>query len=307
MDILQAKDFFLSANARKWQPRTRDWYDQQLTAWINWLVENGITGLDWLEPDTLDLFFDEQSDTVAPSTVDARYRALRAFFKFLKKRNKLGSYAPPTDHVERPKLAQVAPAVADWHALQKVLGAMGLANWLDARDRCLLQLLMSTGLRINEAVNVRISQIDTRDGFVYIEHGKGAKARIVPYGEPFRQAFTAYLFNRPAWRGDDWLFLAADGHRRPVGQVTTNSARQVLRWRCRAAGVAYQRPHAIRHMCAITWLNDEMPLSAVSTMLGHSSVSFTAKVYAKWVRSGLRRQYDQATKRTDAGYAWRNA
>lgn len=307
MDIIEAKNFFLAAKTRKWSPRTHEWYDQQITAWINWLVENDIKGLSWLEPDVLDLFLDEEAERVSDSTVDARWRALRAWFGFLKKRGKLGSFSPPTDQVERPQVATKQPHVADYYAMQRVLAAIGTDHWLDLRDRCLIQLLMSTGLRINEAVNVRALHVDSKDGFVYVEKGKGAKARAVPFDPSFRQAFTAYIFNRPAWRGEDLLFLAANGHRHPVGAVTTNSARQVLRERCRLAGVAYQRPHSIRHMCAITWLNDEMPLSAVSSMLGHSSVAFTAKVYAKWVRSGLRRSYDQATQRTDAGLAWRNA
>lgn len=307
MDILEAKMFFLSAKARKWSPRTYEWYDQQLTAWINWLLENQITGVAWLEPDVLDRFLDEESDRVSDSTVDARWRALRGWFAFLKKRGKLGSFTPPTDHVERPQVSTKHPNVADWYAMQKVLSAIETAHWLDLRDRCLIQLLMSTGLRINEAVNVRVMHVDSKDGFVYVEKGKGAKARAVPFDASFRQAFTAYIYNRPAWRGEDLLFLGANGHRRPVGAVTTNSARQILRERCRVAGVPYQHPHSVRHMCAITWLNDEMPLSAVSAMLGHSSVAFTAKVYAKWVKSGLRRSYDKATQRADAGLAWRNA
>jgi integrase len=255
----------------------------------------------------LEAFLDAQEAEVSDSTLDARWRALNAWLKFLQKRGKLGTYPLPTAVVDRPKVDAKHPRVADWHAMQRMLKHIGNEHWLDLRDRCLIQLLMSTGLRINEAVNIRVMHVDSKDRFVYIETAKGGKARAVPYDPLFQQAFVNYVYNRPAWNGDDWLFLAANGHRRPVGSMTTNSARQVLRERCRAAGVAYQQPHSIRHMCAITWLNDEMPLSAVSAMLGHSSVSFTAKVYAKWVKSGLRRSYDKATQRADAGLAWRNA
>lgn len=307
MNIVEAKDYFLAAKRRKWQPATYEWYDRQIRVWIDWLEENQVTGLDWLEPDLLEQFLDEQELATSASTADARWRALSSFFFFLKKRRLLGNYSPPVEFVDRPRVDDKQPRVADWYAMQRVVKQIGSEHWLDLRDQCLIQLLMSTGVRINEAVNVLVMHVDSKDRFVYIEQGKGGKARAVPYDDAFQASLLHYIYNRPAWRGTDWLFLGANGHRRPVGAVTTNSARQVLRERCRAAGVSYQPPHSIRHMCAITWLNDGMPLSAVSAMLGHSSVSFTAKVYAKWVKSGLRRSYDQATKKVDVGLAWRNA
>lgn len=307
MNIIEAKDYFLAAKRRKWQPATYEWYGRQIQVWIDWLEANKVTGLDWLEPDLFEQFLDEQEAATSASTADARWRALSSFFKFLQKRRKLGDYRPPIDFVDRPRVDSKQPRIADWHAMQRVIQQIGDDHWLDARDRCLIQLLMSTGVRINEAVNVLTMHVESRDGFVYIEQGKGGKDRSVPYDDAFQAAFLRYIYNRPAWHGErDWLFLAANGHRRPVGAVTTNSARQVLRERCRAAGVSYLPPHSIRHMCAITWLNDGMQLSAVSTMLGHSSISFTGKVYAKWVKSGLRRSYDEATKKADVGLAWRS-
>lgn len=307
MNIEEAKEYFLTTKRRKWQPATYEWYDRQLNIWIRWLETNKISGTEWLEPDLLEQFMDERESLTSASSADACWRALSSFFGFLKKRRLLGDYQPPIAFVERPRLDSKQPRVADWYAMQRLVKQIGDLIWLDTRDRCLVQLLMSTGVRINEAVNVRVMHVDSKDRFVYIETGKGGKARAVPYDDAFQAAFLAYIYNRPAWHGDDYLFLAANGHRRPVGPMTTNSARQVLRGRARRAGVTYQPPHSIRHMCAITWLNDGMPLSAVSAMLGHSSLAFTAKVYAKWVRSGLRRSYDEATKRVDVGLAWRNA
>lgn len=311
MNIREAKEYFLAAKRRKWQPATYEWYNRQIDVWIGWLEEHDVTGLEWLEPDLFEQFLDERETATSASTADACWRALSAFFKFLLKRRMLGDHRPPIEFVDRPRVDEQQPRVADWHAMQRVIKQMEsnhYNHWLDLRDRCLIQLLMSTGVRINEAVNVQMMHVDSKDRFVYIEQGKGGKARAVPYDDAFQTAFLTYIYNRPAWNEPvNWLFLAANGHRRPVGMVTTNSARQVLRERCRAAGVTYQPPHSIRHMCAITWLNDGMPLSAVSAMLGHTSVSFTAKVYAKWVKSGLRRSYDAATKRADVGLAWRNA
>jgi integrase/recombinase XerD len=291
MTLHDAVNEFLGAK-RKRSPNTLVWYRQQFDTWLAWLAANQGTGLNWLSPTLLDDFLAaEKARGVSESTVHARYRALRALFRWLKKRGKLAHHQPPTEGIEPPPVADRVPRQADPAGVQRVIDAIPNQNWIDHRDRMLLELLRATGLRVEEAVNLTIEHIDLREGFVFVEAGKGDKARIAPFDDNFRRAFTAYVFNRPPWSSRD-LLLSANGHHKPIGRLTMNGVRQLLRRRCAAAGVPYINPHSLRHMFAIKALNDGVSLSAVSAILGHNSTAFTARVYAKRIKRGLRREYD---------------
>lgn len=275
---------------------TLDWYQRQLEPWFVWLDANGIGEGDWLDPDLLELYLSEEAERpVLDSTVAARYKAIRAFLRW-QKRRRLISGDLPTDLVETPVARSRRPRVADFRDIDATIENIRVqasATWLDYRDVLILQSMRSTGIRVEELTNVQTWHVDMSDGFLYIESGKGDKDRIVPFDRDFRRAFTAYILNRPPCReAGELLFFAANGHRQPVGPMTTNSVRQVIRRRCAAAGVPYFNPHSVRHAWAIGRLNNGMQLSAVSAALGHTSPAFTARVYAKWVKAGLRREYD---------------
>lgn len=298
-DLTDRLDKFLRAKGKiaKRSPRTLDWYERQLRPWFAWLAANTTAPADWLSPDFLELYLEEEGERdVLASTVFARFKAIRAFLNWQKRRRMISGDLP-TDLIEQPSTGKDRrPRVADIADVDAVIRRawQGAKHWLDYRDVLVVQTMRSTGLRVEELVNLRTWHVDTRDGFVYIEAGKGDKDRIVPFDDAFKKAFTAYLFNRPAFRGE-WLLLGADGHRRPVGQMTTNAVRQVIRRRCKAAGVPYFNPHSVRHAFAIDRLNNGMQLSAVSAAMGHTSTAFTARVYAKWIKAGLRREYDNAS------------
>jgi len=298
-DLRSRLEKFLNAKGKiaKRSPRTLEWYERQLTPWFGWLVANTTGPDDWLDPDFLELFLEEDGERdVLDSTVFARFKAIRSFLNWQKRRRMVVGDLP-TDLIEQPSSGKDRrPRVVDIADVDAVIRSawQDASHWLDYRDVLLLQTMRSAGLRVEELVNVCTWHVDTRDGFLYVETGKGDKDRIVPFDEPFQKAFTAFVFNRPAHAGH-WLLLGANGHRQPIGQMTTNAVRQAIRRRCKAAGVDYFNPHSVRHAFAIDRLNHGMQLSAVSAAMGHTSTAFTARVYAKWVKSGLRREYDNAS------------
>lgn len=291
--------FLLSRRAKRSgaSNRTRDWYEQQLQSWFAWLNDNQA---DPMSADDLDAFLVEEADSgLSESTVHARYRAIRAYLRWCVKRKKIAVRLDelPTAIIDSPEISERKPRVADPVDVQKVLDSMTPAiTWLDYRDRAYLELLRSTGLRSQEACNLRIDHVSMTEQYIFVLAGKGAKDRVVPFGQRFSLAFTAYRFNRPTVESDR-LFIAANTHAKPTADFGTDAARQMMERRCEAAQVKRINLHSIRHMFAIESLNRGMQLSAVSACLGHSSVSFTAKVYAKWVLSGLRREYDEFVER----------
>lgn len=278
-------------------PRTIEWYQSQLDPWFAWLELNATAQGDWLEPDFLELYLEEEgAKQIQDSTVVARFKAIRAFLNW-QKRRRLIKGDLPTELIEIPTARSRRPRVASLPEVDRVIGSIwnDVSTWIDYRDALIFQALRSTGLRVEELTSLRTWHVDTQDGFIYVESGKGDKDRITPFDADFKRVYTAYLFNRPPCRAaPDLLLLAANGHRKPVGAMTTNSVRQVIRRRCAKAGVVYFNPHSVRHAWAIDRLNGGMALSAVSAAMGHTSTSFTARVYAKWVKAGLRREYDNS-------------
>ena len=278
--------------------QTIEWYQKQLRPWVAWLADDAIGPDDWLDPDLLEAYLEHESSTgIAETTVVARYKAIRALLNWLKRRRIISGDLPtaliemPTGRAKRPRVADMIEVDTVIHSIWTLEGK----HWLDYRDVLILQVLRSCGIRVDELAQIRTWQVDTRDKFLYIESGKGDKDRIVPFDIDFQRTFTAYLMVRPPCRSaDEILFLAANGHRQPVGPMTTNAIRQMIRRRAVAAGVEYFNPHSVRHAWAIERLNNGMQLSAVSAALGHTSPAFTARVYAKWVKSGLRREYDSS-------------
>lgn len=300
MNISDHLDLFLlsrRAKRSKASSRTRDWYKQQLESWFTWLEDNQA---DSMSADDLDAFLVEESDSgLSESTVHARYRAIRAYLRWCAKRKKIAARFDelPTAIIDSPEISERKPKVADPIDVQKVLDAMTPATtWMDYRDRAFIELLRSTGLRAQEACHLRVEHVNIGDQYIFVLAGKGAKDRIVPFGGRFSTAFTAYRFNRPSVKTDT-LFIAANTHAKSTVDFSTDAARQMIERRCESAQVKRINLHSIRHMFAIESLNRGMELSAVSACLGHSSVSFTAKVYARWVLSGLRREYDEHLER----------
>ncbi|MFN8493165.1 MAG: tyrosine-type recombinase/integrase [Caldilineaceae bacterium] len=302
MELVEVVGDFLRSRRGKAE-NTIDWYRRQLRTWLKWLDNIGVTttdDVDWLLPETLEDFLDcERERGVSDSTVAARYRSLAALFNWVHRRRRkwLDGHDAPTSLIDRPDSGDHQPRIADIDDVQRLIRSILPDEWLDYRDRLILQTMLSTGLRVEEVVNLKVDNIDLRDDFVFVEAGKGDKPRIVPFDGAFRLAFVAYTLNRPA-ATTSRLLLAANAHHIALDEgMSTDAVRHMLRRRCKAANVRYMNPHSIRHLFATKALNDGVKLSAVSAMMGHTSPSFTARVYAKWVKAGLRREYDENWKK----------
>jgi integrase/recombinase XerC len=158
---------------------------------------------------------------------------------------------------------------------------------LAARDRAVVELLYGSGLRVGECVSLDIGQIDLKRGEVHVI-GKGNKERIVPLGEPSRDALRDWLAveglfgrNENAQRA---LFLNTRG-----GRMSDRSVRRMVKQRALMAGVDKDvHPHALRHSFATHLLDGGADLRAIQEMLGHASLSTTQRYTHRKVESLLR-------------------
>jgi len=302
----ELKSFIKSRQASNRGDRTLSWYEQQVGCWVNFIESNNITDLaDIFDPDRFEdyLLHERSRAALSDSGVHARFRAARTFFNWLHKRERRRlrattlEWEPPTSLIEPPKEPVVAPRVANETSVDRLLASIKKLRWIDLRDRCLIEALRSCGLRVTEACNLLVGDIDITAGFVFVRAGKGEKDRFVPFGDRFTSAFLEYQFNRPPTTCMN-LFVSANGHNRVIHKpLNDNAVRQMIRRRCKEATIDYFNPHSVRHLYAIDALNRGMKADALSMAMGHSSVSFTLRRYAKWQKSGLREEYDNSVKR----------
>lgn len=169
-------------------------------------------------------------------------------------------------------------------------------GWRGARDRALLELLYSAGLRLSEAHSLAVGDVDFDAGQVKV-YGKGGKERIVPIGRPAVGALRAYLscraqrFGAPA--PSDPLFLSARG-----GRLSRRQIQRVVTWFVRrAAEESGLSAHSLRHSFATHLLDAGADLMAIKELLGHASLS-TTRTYAHTSRERLKRVYSAAHPRS---------
>lgn len=237
------------------------------------------------------------------STVQARYRALRAFFNWCEDcdepdmpRSPLGygrRKRVPMPKVEQKRINYVKPA-----EFRRVLAAIDLATWKDHRDYAMMQVLFWCGLRRSECAGLWVKDVDFEDELVHVRAGKGAKDRDVPLAHEVQAAIQAYLSARPVWPGPElWLGEDTKTHQGVAGPLSSNGLRLMLERRSRQAGLRRLNAHAWRHGFAMTMLNAGVDMSAVSAMMGHSSIAVTERLYARWLTEGLKREYGEAAQR----------
>ena len=197
--------------------------------------------------------------------------ALRSFFDYMilegaRKEN-------PCDKVDSPKIGVHLPEVLSVEEVTAIMESVDLSDWGGLRDRAILEVLYGCGLRVSEAVNLKISNIYADEGFLRII-GKGDKERLVPIGEAALDAVEAYLASRPDSEDTDTLFLNRYG--RPLSRV---SMFKMVKDQALKAGIRKEiSPHTFRHSFATHLIENGADLRVVQEMLGHESI-LTTELY----------------------------
>jgi site-specific recombinase XerD len=254
-------------------------YRSDLTAFAEWLEPRGLTLRDTdarVLSDWVGALGSGRAQ-LAPASIARRLAAVRSFLRFT-----LGAAAVPDAALSprRPRRLPDAPKPAEIEALLEIVeGDSPLA----LRNRALLELLYSAGLRSAEVVALGLGDIDFEREVVHVR-GKGGKERVVPLGEEAAHHVARYLqLGRPglATGADDALFISARGRR-----LDTSTVRRLLR-----------HPHRLRHAFATHLLEGGADLRVIQELLGHSSLS-TTQIYSHVDARRLRRVYDHSHPRS---------
>jgi integrase/recombinase XerC/integrase/recombinase XerD len=212
----------------------------------------------------------------SPSTSARKLAALRALFRGQRQRGLIAQN--PAELLGTPRRGTHLPRVLKAAEVASLLEAIPAASPLELRDRALFELTYACGLRAEEIVTLRCSDVDYDAEQLRVE-GKGAKTRLVPVGEPAMRALDLYLQRaRPALvqQGCEALFLSKSG--RPLH--TSDVRRRLRAWSAHAGIAGSVSPHALRHSFATHLLDGGADLRSIQELLGHSSIA-TTQVYTR--------------------------
>ena len=277
MDLEAALDRFLAAPSLA--EATRRAYRVDLRQFADWLAGRGLT----LDDVDVRVLADYASDLarvrprLASTTMARKLAAVRSFLRFTLGRSRVPDV--PLAPRRRRRLPD-APRSDEVDALVEALGGV---EPLALRNRALVELVYSAGLRSAEAVGLDLGDVDFEQESVHVR-GKGGKERVVPLGEEAAFRVAHYLRDgrpRLARGAEDALFLSARGRR-----LDTSTLRRLL-----------PHPHRLRHAFATHLLEGGADLRTIQELLGHSSLS-TTQVYSHVDGRRLRRVYDRAHPRS---------
>jgi len=204
-------------------------------------------------------------------TVSRRLSSIRSFFKYLHREGHIT--ANPAKLVSNPRIPKMLPRYLSVDDVFSLIERPEGIGFITVRDRAILELLYSSGLRVSELSGLNVDDLTIRESLVKIR-GKGKKERIVPVGSKAIGAFKSYLVERMLRRSrDKALFLNRMGTR-----LTDRGVRRIVVKYARASAMTgHVGPHVLRHSFASHLLQGGADLRVIQELLGHASLSTTQK------------------------------
>ena len=273
--------------ARSMAGRTRRAYGVDLGQFVEWAREAGLEPGRVRHRDVRRYGAGLSAQGAAPATVARKLAAIRGLFDFLVRTERIGQN--PADLVSSPKREEKLPRLLSGEQLRELLERIPARTPLEMRDRAMLELAYSCGLRCEEIVSLDVDSFDFETEQLRVL-GKGSKERLLPVGEPAQRALRRYTERgRQALASGNReraLFLSKSGRRLSNSDVT----RRLGLWVREAAIGGGVSPHSLRHSFATHLLEGGADLRTIQELLGHASIS-TTQVYTRVDAARLRDAY----------------
>ncbi|NQV89008.1 MAG: tyrosine-type recombinase/integrase [Parcubacteria group bacterium] len=281
--------------------RNYDFYLRRFTKWAK-APEPSVITMDMIHKYRLWLnrkVAGRDGKTLKKTTQNYHLIALRSFLKYLARQD-IPSLSP--EKIELAKQEQREVAFLEVEELDRLLAAPKGVDLVTLRDRAILEMLFSTGLRVSEISNLKIEQVNLkRDEFTV--RGKGGKLRAVYISSTAKEALKAYLAKRRDT--SPYLFICHDqakSGREKTGGLTPRSIQRLVERYAKSAGITkHITPHTLRHTFATDLLMGGADIRSVQSLLGHASIT-TTQVYThitnKKMKAVHQKYHDRARKNT---------
>lgn len=282
------KEFNEHMKVKNYSPSTIDGYSRGLLQFLDWLrKEQEIREAKRVSRDTLNTYQlmlvehrDEEGRPYTTSTLSVKIRAVKRFFEYLEDTGHV--LVNPAEYLKEPKKEIRLPRVVLTEAeARKILDAPNLSTMTGIRDRAVLEVFYSTGVRLEELVSLTIYDCDLQGGLLRVNKGKGAKDRVIPLGRHAVRFLKEYIIRiRPHFTKSNKtirnLFVNQLG-----GPLSKQVVEITVRNYAKKAGIGKKvTPHVFRHTFATQLVKNGADIVAVQKMLGHSSLRVT-HIYAR--------------------------
>ncbi|MCD7935325.1 MAG: site-specific tyrosine recombinase XerD [Tannerellaceae bacterium] len=267
-------------------PNSVDAYLHDLEKLLRFLISENLT-FETLTYDHLQQFVAQLRDIgIHPRSQARIISGIKSFYRFLL----LDGYLTqdPTELLESPKIGVKLPEVLTEEEVNAILDSIDLSQKEGRRNRAMLEVLYSCGLRVSELVTLRYADVYFEEGFVKVE-GKGSKQRLVPISETALHEIQLYLLDRvhiQVKKGfEDILFLSRRGT--PLSRIMVF---HIIKQQTELAGIQKNvSPHTFRHSFATHLLEGGANLRAIQEMMGHEKIT-TTEIYTHIDREFLRKE-----------------
>lgn len=264
-------------------------YKNDLTKFLDYAAEEGIDDLSSITASLISRYFEIQRKVGLGSTTTARYlSSLNGFFSYLIENNYLETN--PMDKIPSAKISRNLPPVLSFYEIEKILESPGTGDKLGLRDKAVLEILYSCGLRVSELINLTNADLFFNEEVIRVL-GKGSKERIVPIGASAVKWINEYLrASRPLLenksKSGNIVFLNKRGTK-----LSRMGVWKIVDRYTKEAGIDKEvHPHTFRHSFATHLLEGGADLRAVQEMLGHSDIS-TTQIYTHIDREYIKQMH----------------
>lgn len=278
-------------NERRLSPHTLASYQRDLAAFAAHCSTHGVSDWSGIDEHRLRAYAAlRHREGLSGRSLQRNLSAIRSFFNYLLREGVLRHN--PGQGIRAPKSPHKLPRTLDADQVGRLL-AVEQRDPLARRDRAMMELVYSSGLRLAELVSLNLNDVDLADGTVRVT-GKGAKTRVVPVGRYAATAVKDWLAVRAELAGPDQLALFLNRNGRRLG---ARSVQLRLRGWALKQGIGVNvHPHMLRHCFASHLLESSGDLRAVQELLGHADIA-TTQVYTHLDFQHLAKVYDQAHPR----------
>lgn len=226
-------------------------------------------------------------NNLSTRTITHNLSSLKSFYNYLERIELIA--INPVNEIDRPKLEQKIPTYLTLEEVSKLLD-IKIENEFNARDKAILELLYSSGIRISELTNMELSNIDLDECLIRIM-GKGSKERIVPLGDYAINALSNYINNYRQLlnkKHSSYIFLNNRGDK-----LSRQFIFKTIKNECIKKGIKKNvSPHTLRHTFATHLLKNGADLRIIQELLGHENLS-TTQIYTHLTNDKLKSDYEE--------------
>ena len=254
--------------------RTNKSYHYDLLSYQDYLKKKHITNVNNIETKTIENYLKHcYNNNEEISTIAHKLTVIKNFHNYLYKEKLVKKNV--AEFIARPKTKKTLPKTLSIKEVDKLLD-IRLETPFDYRNKAMLELMYASGLRVSELVSLKVTDLDFTNMIIRIT-GKGAKERIVPFGEYASVSVKLYLEKRPSMlKGKEVEELFVNNHGKPITrQGFFKNLKKILREKGLNEDIS---PHSLRHSFATHLLERGTDLRSIQELLGHSDIS-TTKIY----------------------------